>query len=148
MKTTKVISGFLSILVVLALTMTYAEEEKAYVPKDNEEIYGTWINEDYPGGLFGAQKMTIHPDRTYEVFAKTTDTTSRWGGTMTIIDKWTDSEGSIWYKTHRKSISGRFWYGLDKISSSGSIYEYVQSHVDHPTEMDTGHYRYRIYYRK
>jgi hypothetical protein len=150
MKTTKLISGVVSILVVLAFTLGYAEEKKAYVPKDDEELYGTWVNEDYSGGLFGMRKRSIHPDRTWEVFNFATDTTSGWRGTVTITDKWTDSEGNIWYKTYleRADREGIEDYRLCKISSSGSAYEYVTSHVDYPTEMDSGHYTYRIYYRK
>lgn len=146
MKTTKLVLGVLSVLVVLAFTLSYAEEEKAYVPKDDEELYGTWVNEDYSGGLYGAQKITIHPDGTYETFMKATDTTlESWKDTFTIIDKWTDSEGSIWYKIHCEGASGPA-YSLARISSSGSVYEEVSSHGDYPTEMDSGHYTYRIYY--
>jgi len=149
MKNMKLISGVVSILIVLAFTLGYAEEEKAYVPKDDEELYGTWVNEDYSGGLSGSQKRSINPDGTCEIFMKVTDTTlESWKGRFTIIDKWTDSQGSIWYKIHYEITSGPTDYSLARISSSGSVYEEVNSKADYPTEMDTGHYTYRIYYRK
>ena len=41
-------------LLALMLSITFVvsagtvlAEEKAYVPKDNEELYGTWVNMDY-----------------------------------------------------------------------------------------------------
>jgi hypothetical protein len=38
MKTTKLILGVVSILIVLAFTVSFAGEEKAYVPKEDEGI--------------------------------------------------------------------------------------------------------------
>ena len=43
-----------------------------YVPKENEEIYGTWANKDYPSHenkaypLHGVQKIICSPDGTLE----------------------------------------------------------------------------------
>ena len=39
--------------------------EKAYVPKDNEELYGTWVNMDYKTGD-PSQKLTYKSDGTIE----------------------------------------------------------------------------------
>ena len=145
MKTTKLISGVVSILVLLAFTLGYAEEKKAYVPKHDEEVYGPWVNTDYPGGWQQCQKVINYPEQ-FELFNKPTDKTPAYRGPYTIIDKWTDSEGNIWYKSRALCAYGI--YLLQKISSSGSIYEYVSSDSDYPTEIDTNDRTYHIYYRK
>ena len=145
MKTTKLISGVVSILVLLAFTLGYAEEEKAYVPKDDEEIYGTWVNTEYDW-LSRAQKLIMYPDGRVEYFPKESDTSPTFAGTFTIIDKWTDSEESIWYKLHFRG--DWFRYELDKISNSGTTWEYVSNPAYYPVEIDPTHPNYGIHYRK
>ena len=146
MKRTKVILSVVSILVVLTLTVSYAEQKKGYVPKDDEEIYGTWVNTDYSLGRM--QKMIVKPSEIIRFSSATDESSYQYMLTFTIIDKWTDSEGNIWYRTENKDTLGIVYSVLDKISSSGSILEYVWSHYEYPTEIDPNHVEYRIYHRK
>jgi hypothetical protein len=146
MKTTKLISGVVSILVLLAFTLSYAEEEKAYIPKDDEEIYGTGVNTDY--SLAQMQKMIVKPIEIIRFSSATDESSYQYMLTFTIIDKWTDSEGNIWYRTENKDTFGLVYYVLYKVSSSGSILEYVWSHYEYPTEIDPNHVEYRIFHRK
>lgn len=122
------ILGVVSILLLLAFTLSYAEEKKAYTPKDDEEIYGTWVNTDY--SLAQLQKMSVKPSEIIRSASATDESSYQYMLTFTIIDKWTDSEGNICYKTENKDTYGLFYYVLYKISSSASTLEYVWSHFE------------------
>jgi hypothetical protein len=150
MKTTKLISGVVSILIVLGFTLSYAEEEKAYVATETEEYYGTWVNPEYKPKAFGGfpVKRVYNSDGTWEIYYLEEMTTPTWRGFYTIIDKWTDSEGSVWYKVASETRGGAYKdKHLVKISNSGNTYESAESY-DYPAEIDPTHPNYRIYYRK
>ena len=127
--------------------------QQPYVPKENEELYGTWINTDYPGNILGFQQVIIDPvDLSY--YYKVAE---RLPGISpykhTIVEKWTDSEGSIWYKFELISDPDQqptFYYDLARISESGTTLEFVeqQTYQGWPTEIDKNHANYRIYYRQ
>jgi hypothetical protein len=89
---------FLTILALLAFnrSQSYASDKKTYVAKENEELYGTWVNEDYNSN----SKYAIFEwkaDGTFIVYRKTTEDLPWEDGTYTITDKWTDSNGDVWY---------------------------------------------------
>ena len=84
-----------------------------YVPKANEEIYGTWTNPDS-----AQQKLVISPSG-WLVYAYLDDTSEIWGGTGQIVQKWTDSQGVIWYKTFSTITTG---YGGNRGGKSQSLY--------------------------
>jgi hypothetical protein len=73
-----------------------------------------------------------------------------WIGTSTLVDKWTDTEGNIWYKefVRYQSNSVGTWYQLIKISNNGTNLEYMWSKRDFPVEADLtpDSATYRIYY--
>lgn len=156
MKNTKLSLSVLSILIVLAFTLSYAEEEKGYVPKENEEIYGTWVNEN-----MRCKKFILKPDGTWAEYNEVSDTEPAksgsylLSGTFVIEDRWTDSEGNIWYKRKwwlgAKEIrhdSYPFGYSLVRISDSGKIGEFHWAYGDYPDEIDPEAPNYFIYYRK
>ena len=152
MKTRNLILSVILIFAVLVLLMSCATGKKAYVAKENEEIYGTWVNTEY-GTMEAAfwQKIINRSDGTselYEGMADIAHATSKY----IIIDKWTDSEGNIWYKIIRefgeKAYGEKPYYELHKISNSGLIWEYVFSFDNYPTEIDSNHPYYLIYYRQ
>ncbi len=122
--------------------------DQPYVPKENEEIYGSWVNTEYSGAVTEEQKIVIHPDgcELYSMAAFEIH-----GGTdkHIIIDKWTDSEGNIWYKRHFKTNYGP-WVDLAKISKDGKTLECMVSFITSrfPTKIDPNHKDYRIYYRQ
>jgi hypothetical protein len=128
---------------LLAFTGNVSADEKTYVPKDNEEFYGTWVNTEY---YLMAQKVVINPDGT-------------WGWTMSASDepvtkytyelkeKWTDSKGNIWYKVRLQSQRGKD-YVLVKLSNSGNTREIVWDSHEYPMKIDSKNANYRIYYRQ
>ncbi len=139
--------------VVFVLTMFIAEdcpaeEKQYYVPTWIEEIYGTWINEAYTGTR--SQKLIIYDWGYGEAFSKAGDTTLRFRWTMAILDKWTDEEGNIWYKTLERSSYGGRAYELYRISNDNRVLENATKTNGFPSEDDLKLKQggYLIYYRQ
>jgi hypothetical protein len=125
-----------------------------YVPKANEEIYGTWTNPES-----AQQKVVISPSG-WLIYAYTDDASEIWGGTGQIVQKWTDSQGVIWYKTFSTITSG---YGggrggrsqsLYRLSKGGTVMEAQEAVVSDfdpkqfPAKIDPkDRDNYRIYFR-
>jgi len=114
----------------------------------HEELYGTWINPDY-GGEWAVQKIIIDPDGTEKRFHSRHDLATGWTCPITLIDKWTDSEGNIWYRMFW-TLGNEEWkmYEIIRISNSGKTLEYVFSEIDFPKGISADHPDYRIYYRQ
>ena len=93
----------ISILVVVVPVLFAGGSKK-------EELHGTWINEEYKGSTPPFGKLVHNPDGTWEQFRKeeapwepdVEKLESEWisadYATYTIEDKWTDSDGNVWYK--------------------------------------------------
>jgi len=150
MKSRKSISNGALILMAAALIVSCAK--KPYVAKEDEEIYGTWVNTSYGTTKdFFSQKRIYKPDGTLEEYGGMADI-AHLAYKYTIIDKWTDSEGNIWYKLITeygdKTYGSRPAYELRKISNSALTLEFVFSMDNYPTEIDPNHRYYFIYYRQ
>ncbi len=148
----KLISGVILPLAVLLLIASCAK--KPYAAKEDEEIYGTWVNTDYGTTEFHIpEKIINNPDGTLEIYGGMADSAHS-TGVYTIIDKWTDSEGNVFYKTRRRwgeeTYGKKLAYELHKISNLGLTWESVFSMDKYPTEKDIvpNHPRYAIYYRQ
>lgn len=114
-----------------------------------EEYYGTWVNTDYDRTTFRLGKLIHNRDGTKIKYVSASDTEPYLTATFTIEDKWTDSEGNIWYKilfTRTEQIIS--YFELTKISDNGTTLELVFSIIDYPTEIDPNYEGYRIYYRQ
>jgi hypothetical protein len=148
-----------SILFVLMFSVTvytclnsFADDKEKYgfyVPSSKEVLYGTWINTTYTGHT-NAQRIDMFDWGYWEEYAKVTDTFSI-NGTFIIVDKWTDSEGNTWYKEYIRMRNGLYAdFELDRISKSGTVWEYVFGYDDFPTadNMNSKNPYYRIYYRE
>jgi hypothetical protein len=144
---------FLTIFALLAFnsSQSYASDKKAYVAKGNEELYGTWVNEDYNSSSRWAI-WEYKADGTWVVYGKTTDEISYGDGTYTITDKWTESNDDVCYKINWKedyvAMSG---YTLACISNSGSTMEAANSDSDYPIRIDqtkNSLQYYGVHYRK
>jgi hypothetical protein len=125
-------------------------EKEYYISKFDEELYGTWINEEYNSAAYKGKKRLYHWGY-YEDYRPADSEVVQYKGTIVIVDKWTDSEGNIWYKTYyRISGSSTIFHELDKISNNGNTWEYAYTSVDFPSESDLNpdNTRYRIYYRQ
>ena len=155
MNTRRLLSILILVSALLIAISSYASGKKAYIAKEDEELYGIWINTDY-NERDHPVKFIIKPDGTEEGYAKIDSTHSYYHLEYIITDKWTDSEGNIWYKVFYSIL----WYGsskdteplylLSKIDKSGNILETVRSGIDYPTELgpDVLLYTYTIYYRQ
>jgi hypothetical protein len=125
-----------------------------YVPKPNEELYGTWINEK-----MSAQKYVNTAGRWAE-YLKSSDSSPHKEFAVAIVSKWTDSGGNIWYKTTRNDISGSYTgfetTALSEISKNGTVWESVWTEPEneaemknptYPTKIDPNAFEYTVYYR-
>ena len=140
------------ILVFLACLNSFGDDKEKYgfyVPKASEELYGTWINTTYNPGFY-SQKYILYDWGYFEEYEKPTSEYP-YPGTFIIVDKWTDSEGNIWYKEYvRERNEMNPTFELDKISKDGTVWEFVFAYNDFPKAdtMNSKNPYYRIYYRE
>jgi hypothetical protein len=154
MKARMLVSILILVFTVLIVVGSCSTGKKAYVAKEDEGFYGTWVNPDYDEGEHWG-KLVLKPGA-FEWYTKTDSTHSTRYGETTITDKWTDSEGNIWYKymdtltVYGGSKDTNPKYGLVKIDKLANTFEIVASGIDYPTEIDPDSllYTYRIYYRQ
>ena len=128
-----------------------------YKPMWSEELYGTWINPDYPeGSLMKNPKIVIHNSGYLEAFANINDTKAPESGVMIIVRKWNDSENNIWYKVFFRSNTPGDNFTLVKISNKGSVMEsiFYQANISGSEEnlvesnLVPSNSHYRTYLRK
>ncbi|MGA2765875.1 MAG: hypothetical protein ABSG17_21215 [Spirochaetia bacterium] len=129
-----------------------------YVPKANEEIYGTWTNEKYGimnAKIYSPQKEIIDASG-YTAYQSTSDHNPSAKGPETIVSKWTDSEGNIWYKTLATGSNGEQVFtrqALEKLSKFATVRECMYSWLpklnpdSYPKDIDPVEPEYKIYYR-
>jgi hypothetical protein len=117
-------------VMLLSMIPLGANAQDKYVPKENEELYGTWTNEQNGKGFFNPQKEIVSPGE-LKMYHDISDPVPYAESTMGIESKWTDSEGNIWYKTFGTDTAGPNkgdrWQELDKFSKSGKVWERVFS---------------------
>jgi len=119
----------------LVFTVIVFAEEKAYVPKDNEEIYGTWVNEKYDSTKWHA-RWDIKSDGTWASYQNSNNTKPAWRGTYSIVQKWAD-KGKVWYKiTFKNQTYNLNCYALTCLSDSGSTMESAHSLKTHRAKID------------
>lgn len=142
----KVLSTMILSAVLVVFTGNIFAQDTTLVLKDNEEIYGTWVNMDYKPNAHPRQKVIIYPGE-WAAYGSAESETATETGTHKITDKWTDSEGNIWYKFEVFFPTQKV-YELDKISDSGKTWEFVFSYSKYPRKIDPGDADYHIYHRK
>ena len=140
------------ILSVLVAIGSCATKRKVISDEEFLEVWsGTWINTDYGGDT--QAKIINHPDGIRELFTSVTSTTKyARKEKSTILEKWQDSDGTIWYRGYWEGISSAVakGYEMGKISNSGNTWEFLWASEDYPIEEwepDRFEYNYRIYYR-
>lgn len=127
-----------------------------YVPKANEELYGTWMNEKTQNHDL-IQKI-VYDASGWQEYTKVSDSKALEGGTWSMDSKWTDVQGNIWYKVFCTFTTG--WAaGMDvqvlyKLSNSATTLEWVykmssqSSGISYPSKIDPTSDTYHIFYRQ
>ena len=111
---------FNGVLILIAAALMISCATKPYVAKEDEEIFGTWVNTSYRQGMGASywasywQKIVHNPDGTIEGYMYAVDI-AHFTGAYAIIAKWTDSQGNILYKLMTR-------WG-DKTSGETTLYE-------------------------
>jgi|WetSurSiteA1Bulk_404760.scaffolds.fasta_scaffold75777_2 hypothetical protein len=157
MKRKMLVYGVVFLVVVLIGACSFSNENEKYgfyVPKPNEEIYGTWVNKEYSGTIQAQYQKWVFRFWGYaEQYNKIADTVSAFQNTFFLVDKWTDSGANICYKVYVQEGSYKYgWFALIKISKGGTVFEYIDAAYPlmWPTEADLNpdNPNYRIYYRQ
>ena len=122
-----------------------------YVPKEDEELYGTWVNTSYSVAY---QKLILYSGR-WEGYKYESDTAAHDDGMIAIVKKWTDAEGNVWLNISAIDAEAVPRLGesypdnwLCKISKSGTVLERVESRKGFPTKIDPSALTYTIHYRQ
>jgi len=112
---------------LLSISMLRGWAQERYVPKADEELYGTWTNERYTGiASYQSQKCVVTADA-YQCYAKLSDSLPQEEGTAQIDSKWTDAAGNIWYRAFGTIRTG-WWMGykfqmLIELTKSATVWE-------------------------
>ncbi len=148
---------FLISSVLLCIISVGAIGQDKYTPKENEELYGTWINTQYPGlGSMRPQKIVVTADgyKRYLLVSDSAPSSQEQEGTLQIISKWTDDEGNIWYRSFLTvTLRGATIAELDKLSNSATVWESVWAYAptpdpdNFPKKIDPKDMTYNIRYR-
>jgi hypothetical protein len=134
-------------LVVLIVVSSCATGKKAHT-KEDEELCGKWVNPEYETNYSHPVIYIYTADGKWIAYNKQADTKPWRQGLYTIIDKWTDSEGNIWYKLKFKNtMTGGSGYYILKVSNHGNTLEQVWEHTEN-IEFSTEHRQYRIFSRQ
>ncbi len=145
-----------SLIALLALVQVGGWAQEKYQPKDNEEIYGTWVN-DKGSNPYGIQKEIITVTG-WKEYLNVSDSVPVDQGGRWIDSKWTDSEGNIYYKSFGTITTGPYkgykWKALNKLSKSATFQESVVvvgygefDSMQYPSNVDPKDSSYKTYYR-
>jgi hypothetical protein len=129
---------------------SYAKDREFYKPSSDEELFGTWTNTEYSGDQGWPQKIVYHSWGYVELFMRIENKNPVWPATSTIVDKWTDEGGNIWYRDYYRDQFGGVLYQVYKISNNGTILELIMRKREFPdeAEMNPNGPGYWIFYRR
>ena len=145
------------LIIPVLVSNPIAADDKEYIMQDNEELYGRWVNLnnfDEKRGLWVV--LVFNRNGTFEAYDSDGSKKPPYIADYVIHDKWTDSEGNIFYKYYATgAVSGAVeWvsegYWLARISDSGKTFESVYSTIAYADEIDPESLKhmYMIYYRQ
>lgn len=144
-------ASIVSVALLLIVSTVWAQ----YVPKSNEELYGTWTN-DKTINAFHVQKRVHTADGRVKEYDDLSGSTLLAEGPSRIDRKWTDSDGNVWYEVYERLTAGVYagydFQRLFKLSKSATVLEYVQNHGyvgpnNYPAKIDPSGGAYKIFYR-
>ena len=88
MKTKTLVLILILTFTLLIIAGSCATQKQAYIPKINEELYGTWVNTDYDGVRDEPPQKFIHYNWGYtESFGRVTDQHPNFQRVFYIMDK-------------------------------------------------------------
>ena len=154
MKTRTLISVLVLIFAVLIVLCSCVASRKTMIESESIRINltGTWINHEYDDTLELPAKIIFKSDGSCELFEIVDDTRRSWWGQITILESWTDSTGTYWYKATRDYNWTDIvtYYELGKIDTKKTIWEFIDYSKGVPDEWEPDNklYIYRIYYRQ
>jgi hypothetical protein len=142
-------------LIVLVLSVQAAfvgSAQDKYVPRDDEEFYGTWINKNNPS----VQKIAVFAGG-YKEYSRVADAEPVRELTVELTSKWRDADGNVWYKALTSVTSGAdkgvIRQELYEVSDSGKTWQIAFYPVfnydpdNYPKELNPKSLLYRILYR-
>jgi hypothetical protein len=99
--------------------------------------------------MMDAQKLVVKPDGFLDEYANVDASLDTPALTMryTINEAWIDREKNIWFKATFNTMLGTV-YSINKLSNTGTEWEYIWSYGDLPDQIDADAPKYRIYYRQ
>lgn len=120
-----------------------------------EDLAGTWLNEDYSAiGSYYDPKEVVTADGVVRGYSQITDAEPDWTYKISIVECWRDENGDIWFKCEWKNIGREAevaktteYYGINKISVSGTVWESCLKGSDYPTELSPLGGGYTIHFR-
>jgi hypothetical protein len=145
-------------LLFLSMPEVRVWAQESVVAKAEEELYGTWANENNNADVLHGQKAVVTADG-MKIYCKVSDPEPGMEVSWDISSKWTDSEGNVWYKTLGTGTGGLYkganWQALEKVSKSGLIWERAMNLLElgrfnpafYPRTIDPKGAYYRILYR-
>ncbi len=146
--------SFIAFFFVFLISGSSFADDTVYqfrLPKLDEPIYGTWINQDekYRNLHAFEQKWIFYDWGCWEAYKKLSDV-QYWRGTYILVEKWEDADTNVWYKTLWLSAGTAYQYSLARIGSDGKTLETFFSFFDFPNESDLNPSSswYRIYHRE
>jgi len=147
MKARTLVSILILVLAVVIVIGSCATGKKA-VKAPIESVYGAWANLDYNTRSQFYAKCKVSPDGIIVGASHTEQEYHHFDNiSFTIIESWIDSDGNKYYKVD--IVRGiQTWYELWRINETDSVWEYVWSEIEYPSEIDPNHFNYRILYRQ
>jgi hypothetical protein len=145
--------SFIAFFVAFLVSSSSFADDTVYqfrLPKYNEPIYGTWINEEYEVKVYEDQKLVYYNWGYAEEYHRVSDKNTSNKFTYTLVEKWEDADGNVWYKELDQTQGGKLWYLIDRISKDGTTLESAMGYSDFPKESDLNPSTagYRIYHRQ
>jgi hypothetical protein len=140
------ISALLLSIVIVAFATLVIAGEWGYFAKNQEELYGTWVNLKYVGSI--PKKIIYKSVGTFICFKEVNSKVPCYGGRYLITGKWSDSKGNIFYKSNWVGDWGEEAYQITKISDSGKTLEFVLGYDEPPKNIDAHSVWYRKYTRE
>ena len=137
-------------LILSIVLVTFASQVIAgkwgYFAKDQEELYGTWVNMKYSSSI--PQKIIYRAVGTFTCFRKSNSKVPCYSGRYLVTGKWSDSTGNIFYKSNWVGDWGEQAHQVTKISNSGKTLEFVLGYDEPPEHVDPENIWYRKYTRE